>query len=981
MRHNLLSGTKYLVRGFTQYQVSIRFPDRLLTSHMVASYSPHREGGGTLHFPSPTHCHNVDPLAALSHLRRSLSRSPSRGPTFRLVTSKSTSPSPSSPLSPSPLSSHNRLSSANILSNSPSVPASPLAIPYPPSAKKSRPNRRLSPMRMSPRSLIAPRSPARRVLHESPNNGNSTPPSSMGLTLGVENQDCQNFGMVERSEQQMQSKSGNSHSEGFLAPIHARNRRDRNSGYFADITAKSSPLKRSDGVMNLDMSPSGSPSAKRRSLHGASFGADFNIFDYASTFEQPQSDKSPTDSPAPDASVQFDSPGAQSPLPRRTSSLRRTTLQQRYDKPTANKTRANHDFALDMQSPAHGSSRNRQRMSLNNVFPTPNRDSPFSSQGLPSASVHPMSTTRRETMVLAPPLLPQRHPLSRTITQSSSGSSLAEDSPTHVPFRNPEFKRPLVDFSKSLPIGALRPSFNDPSSSEASQASSFATPDNYKLAKPLPTAFMSTGLISKRNKNLDDNQMDFNESVGHMPDTPCKRPVSMASIGAIPTPEVNFNKSRQGRHTMHSFGTPSTPFNPQSSHPSVGGLGKGVSIFGSGFGVGTHSRRGSFLSVDGDDNSQSPSNKIQSQSSAEFEIPPTPTKQVPSTPLVQHSDGFGQGGPLSSPYIAANDETEREVSSNTPACKYTLCQSPGGAVEDGGISAMETTPSATLRFRSLNAISSFSNRFSSIGEPNSPTRLPRGSLTLPALRVRNIKAKPSPLSPASPLYERYDRRSPHTPSESMVPPDPSGLSISARAESVLVPLNDTVARASLFPPATPTANRDSFGRFSNRRLSVTPVHTAPVDVDTTITARFDKFEIIGTGEFSHVYRVSRKAEPTTSQGYFSVQGTRSSPRTPLPDQVWAVKKSRNPYIGPRDRKQKLKEVEILKALGHSDHTINIADSWENNDHLYIQTEYCEEGSLDRFLNNVGRDARLDDFRIWKILLELSLVSNYPTQSG
>jgi mitosis inhibitor protein kinase SWE1 len=42
--------------------------------------------------------------------------------------------------------------------------------------------------------------------------------------------------------------------------------------------------------------------------------------------------------------------------------------------------------------------------------------------------------------------------------------------------------------------------------------------------------------------------------------------------------------------------------------------------------------------------------------------------------------------------------------------------------------------------------------------------------------------------------------------------------------------------------------------------------------------------------------------------------------------------------------------------------------------LYIQTEYCEEGTLDRFLGHVGRGGRLDDFRIFKILQDLCLVS-------
>jgi mitosis inhibitor protein kinase SWE1 len=95
----------------------------------------------------------------------------------------------------------------------------------------------------------------------------------------------------------------------------------------------------------------------------------------------------------------------------------------------------------------------------------------------------------------------------------------------------------------------------------------------------------------------------------------------------------------------------------------------------------------------------------------------------------------------------------------------------------------------------------------------------------------------------------------------------------------------------------------------------------------------------------------------------------------MPDRVFAVKKSRQPYQGIRDRKRKLQEVNVLRALGHSDHVVHLMDSWEAKDYLYIQTEFCEEGSLDLFLSQVGRKGRLDDFRIWKILLELGQVRN------
>ena len=94
----------------------------------------------------------------------------------------------------------------------------------------------------------------------------------------------------------------------------------------------------------------------------------------------------------------------------------------------------------------------------------------------------------------------------------------------------------------------------------------------------------------------------------------------------------------------------------------------------------------------------------------------------------------------------------------------------------------------------------------------------------------------------------------------------------------------------------------------------------------------------------------------------------------LPERVWAVKKSKHPYAGAKDRQRRIHEVDVLKALANCDYIISFADSWEDNNFLYIQTEFCEEGSLDVFLSQVGLKARLDDFRIWKILLELSLAS-------
>lgn len=144
-----------------------------------------------------------------------------------------------------------------------------------------------------------------------------------------------------------------------------------------------------------------------------------------------------------------------------------------------------------------------------------------------------------------------------------------------------------------------------------------------------------------------------------------------------------------------------------------------------------------------------------------------------------------------------------------------------------------------------------------------------------------------------------------------------------------------------------------------------------VDVDPSLTSRFERVELVGTGEFSQVYRVTRPRD--TSSSIFSLSCNELGPPSSLPDTVWAVKKSKQPYSGLKDRERRIREVDVLKALTHSDHIIAFMDSWEQSGHLYIQTEFCEEGSLDVFLAQTGLKARLDDFRIWKILLELTLV--------
>jgi mitosis inhibitor protein kinase SWE1 len=204
---------------------------------------------------------------------------------------------------------------------------------------------------------------------------------------------------------------------------------------------------------------------------------------------------------------------------------------------------------------------------------------------------------------------------------------------------------------------------------------------------------------------------------------------------------------------------------------------------------------------------------------------------------------------------------------------------------------------------------------------------------------------------------------PHTPMDSFTPPDPSRLSISAgQSKWGQTSFGSSTMSNGSFPPATPTAQRDYQFPFHNTTVPNVQRVTQN-DVDTALAARFTDVTLYGNGEFSQVFRVAgRIVNPLAPDRPSSSRGAAG---------VWAVKKAKKVFTGPRDRQRRYREVEILRALMGNDHILTFVDDWEAKGHLYIQTEFCEDGNLRDFSIRHGAKGRLDDFRIWKILLELS----------
>lgn len=727
--------------------------------------------------------------------------------------------------------------------------------------------------------------------------------------------------------------------------VYTRQEKRRSGGSLMSFVPPQSPMKRPE-PMALDEAEVSTPSAKRRSLHGPSSMSDFfKVFDEDTlsstvTDNRSQDDNDWSRTASPTYVNKFRT------FPKRSSSLRKSTIQQRPNERSSN---IKFSQPTDLTSSLfdigmHPHTERPNRMSLDNFMEPLPRDSPFSAHGnLLNASVHPATVQHQSQISMVPSM--SRHPLARTMTQSSSTSSPQDESPTHEPFHRP-FRR-SHDFSKSLPPGAMRPTPSEESSQQSAQ-SSFATPGAFKSVKPLPAAFMSTGLISKKNRNIDDPNGGLPKA--HMPDTPCKKQSVMLN-----------NDSKFGGvkpSNRMSIGTPGTPAEPPVKPLSF--VARSLQMYGNRQSRPGLTRKISFASIDteGKTSSQSPIQRNDTQTT-DSDYPPTPSK---------HFDDPSRGSVSPSPRHARNLSLPLSAGLQFPSSKLNpMSQSPESPDEDND-SVMAESPSAVQKPRSRLPVpvprgTSFT-RGRLLKNLSFPTPLARSALVLSTQISPVLKrTKSGCVPPVTPHGDKKDRFSPHTPQESVFPVDPSGLTISGRKER-------PSTRNGLTPaiPATPTGPREYFPNFSNRpSLDLSNAHTT--SVDSSLSARFNKVDLIGTGEFSTVYRVS---EPPQSSPYHQVYvNNRPSSRNSIKESVWAVKKSRHPYTGPKDRLRKLNEVEILKVLGRAEHNVGFVDSWENDQHLYIQTEFCEEGTLDAFLGEMGAKARLDDFRIWKIMLELS----------
>lgn len=120
--------------------------------------------------------------------------------------------------------------------------------------------------------------------------------------------------------------------------------------------------------------------------------------------------------------------------------------------------------------------------------------------------------------------------------------------------------------------------------------------------------------------------------------------------------------------------------------------------------------------------------------------------------------------------------------------------------------------------------------------------------------------------------------------------------------------------------------------------------------DTYFRQAFEIEANIGSGSFGDVFRVRCKED----------------------GRMYAVKRSRVPFRGTTDRKEKLEEVRKMESLPHHPNCVRFYRAWEENQFLYIQLELCRT-SLHQIAES---EHELPEPLIWDYMIDLLLVIQF-----